>query len=765
VESLVKNAEEQMNARRFSEAVETLQMAARLDPGDVAVRENLETARQRAEAARAADRLVSEARLAVDRGDLSRAAELAKQVLQTGIDSPETRATLQAIEARVGELQKARAIDDTILAARKLYTEMRFEEGIALLDDSLRRYPGEERLESAQKDLQARVQEMGQRGSPPQAPLPPSPPPPAPEEFSGATAIQPRSLRKAEPADERKPLAEAAEGRTQIFSTPSGAQMLPEVYLVFRSTVDRLLDGKPVRITKVPFEIGRAAGDLAIASDKGLSRVHAVIDWNNGAFTITDSGSSNGTYLEGRRLASGVPVPLIFWAKIHLTSATVLTFRPGALDELPDLTGELIADRYELRKAIRTGLKSVYEAHDRRLLQSVMVKLLCPGLARYPGYLEQFRREAQTAAGLKHAHICAIIDYGETSVRVPGSGMATVPYISGDFLGGGNLEDRVKLPDEIGPEKTLRWLSNISSALSCAHRKKVVHGNLKPSSIVFDAEGNASLTDFAIGNIAFDKGQKTYLATPEYMAPEEWEGAEASEATDQFALAVLAYLTLTGRRPFESSIKPEAARESFQRGPAPAHEVGAAVTAVLQKALSVDPSQRYESIKVFFEALQSAITVPAPTDFKPRVFLSYRRDESAMAARVLAMELEKRHEISVFVDTERVDSAVPFPQELARAIDRCDIFMCLLGRKTLNSSWVNEEIRLAHTLHKDMIPVFQERFAMPKSAQSLPEPAAVLLRHQAVHLLDLKGIYVDAAVDKVAKMIVESMKRKAKGKP
>jgi hypothetical protein len=250
------------------------------------------------------------------------------------------------------------------------------------------------------------------------------------------------------------------------------------------------------------------------------------------------------------------------------------------------------------------------------------------------------------------------------------------------------------------------------------------------------------------------------------MAPELWQGEEPGPAADRFALGLLAYLLLTGSRPFDAHLDPDAAVRSFSQGAAPAQERAAQngrlrlpshVSAVLERALSPSPQDRYPTAGEFARALREAIASPEPQGgTKPAVFISYRRDESAMAARVLATALESKYGLYVFLDTERVDSAVPFPEELERAVRKADVFVCMLAKRTLSSAWVNDEIRIACELNKPMIPVFQESFPEVKSSQTFPPHVAELLRRQAVHLLDRRGIYIDPALEKLARMIMDS---------
>src|SRR5262249_35299857 len=177
---------------------------------------------------------------------------------------------------------------------------------------------------------------------------------------------------------------------TQIFRavpTASPEKLAPpRVRLTFTASSDGLLVGRSVFVTANPFRIGREA-DLSIA-DVHLSREHAVIQWDGTSFSISDRGSTNGTYVDGRRLRSELPT-LRFGAIRRLRNSTVLTFSSDEIAELPDLTGQIIADRYHLSKLLRNGSKTaLYAASDGHLPQQVAIKILSPTLARYPGYIE-----------------------------------------------------------------------------------------------------------------------------------------------------------------------------------------------------------------------------------------------------------------------------------------------------------------------------------------------------------------------------------------
>ena len=141
----------------------------------------------------------------------------------------------------------------------------------------------------------------------------------------------------------------------------------------------------------------------------------------------------------------------------------------------------------------------------------------------------------------------------------------------------------------------------------------------------------------------------------------------------------------------------------------------------------------------------------------PKIFLSYRREASAGWAVLFARELRTQHRIEVFVDTERRDSAVLFPERLSEAIANCDVFVCLLADDTLESSWVCEEVRLAMEFGKPMVPVFQESYRTLSGTQ---EPhVRTLLQHDGVHLLDRRNIHVDHTIADIAGIVQRTLKQ------
>jgi serine/threonine protein kinase len=560
------------------------------------------------------------------------------------------------------------------------------------------------------------------------------------------------------------PVQEISPPPSPISAIPAQADSShrPRVSLSFTACADPEWNGKSVAISSVPFVIGRSTEvDLSIPSEPVLSRKQCCIDWAEGAYILRDLGSRNHTWLNGRALGNSDEV-LLFGSVIRFSSSTALTFVSLELWELPDLTGCVIDGRYKLAELLRSSSKSsLYRAEDLRLPRNVAAKILSPALAGYPGYLEQFNREAEMAARLRHPHIANVLDFGLASIDAPGGKKLEANYVCMEYMQGGSLAGRIAASKFLSPAEVIAWLNPVADALEYAHRNGIVHSGLKSNSIIFDEEGKPYLTDFTIATSPKDTTRRLFLGTPDFMAPEQWEGLEPTHATDQYALGALAYYGLTGLRPYEGQQDPETRQRNFARGAAPVHQeasrqgnagVPEPVSTVIARAMAVKAADRYPSLHEFSAAFQSCLTGGHRKSGQPEIFLSYRRDAAAGWAALFSRELQQRG-LSVFVDTQRRDNVVRFPAWLEKAIQECDVFVCLLAGNTLESAWVREEIRLAWHYAKPMVPVLQEDFKFPDASQQLEPHIDALLTYQGVSLLDRRGLYFDATIAELAKMI------------
>ncbi|HTC79518.1 MAG TPA: FHA domain-containing serine/threonine-protein kinase, partial [Terriglobales bacterium] len=503
----------------------------------------------------------------------------------------------------------------------------------------------------------------------------------------GATQLF--KTRPAAPASipETLPAAAAASGEaTALFvvsrpgsepgGSPAGGEEAPaDTVLTISNCGDSVLLGSKVVLQRFPFTIGRSDADWKLPFDAAVSARHAEIDYRQGGFFIRDLNSANGTFVSGKRLPSMRHEVLLFGARILLGSNTELVFGPGKLQEIPDLQGQLVGNRFTLLEKLHSSAKSVlYLARDEHLSRQVVVKLLSPSFIRHAGYREQFSREAHTASLLRHTHICQVLDHGE--LGMPGQPGMRSPYVCMEYLPGGSIQARLNQAEAIPLDRIAAWLDTICDALAYIHARGVIHAGIKPSAIVFDAEDSAYLTDFAFAISRGDGERHIVAGAPAFLAPEQWEGADAVPATDQYSLAVLFYWLTAGMPPFEGQEHFAIRKRNLQRGPEPVHAIAAqngrvlvppALSAVLQKALAVKAAERFPNAADFAAAFRLALSAPAAAKSgPPSVFISYQRAVSSAWALLLKREMEREHGFQVFVDAEQQDSTGQFPLKLQR---------------------------------------------------------------------------------------------------
>ena len=247
----------------------------------------------------------------------------------------------------------------------------------------------------------------------------------------------------------------------------------------------------------------------------------------------------------------------------------------------------------------------IYVAHDRKLDRIVAVKLLAERLSEDPDLRVRFRREALAAARLSgEPHVVTIFDVGEHEGR---------PFTVMEHLPGGTLAVRAE-GGRVDPEQALAWLAQAAEALDAAHGHGIVHRDVKPANLLFDSSDRLQVVDFGIARVVDETAGMTapgtVLGTAGYLAPEQAQGHETTAASDRYALAVVAYELLTGRRPFErESPTAEAAAHIHEIVP-PASEqadLPESVDAVFARALAKRPVHRFPTAAAFVDALSEAL--------------------------------------------------------------------------------------------------------------------------------------------------------------
>jgi serine/threonine-protein kinase len=271
----------------------------------------------------------------------------------------------------------------------------------------------------------------------------------------------------------------------------------------------------------------------------------------------------------------------------------------------------------------------IFRAEDEVLGRIVAIKLLAERYARDASMRARFTREALAAARLSaDPSTVTIFDVGEWQER---------PFIVMEHLSGGSLEERLQRTGPPAAGEALSWLEQAAAALDAAHRGGVVHRDVKPGNLLLDREGALHVADFGIASAPGMESLTmtgTVMGTAGYFSPEQAQGERASPASDRYALAVVAFELLTGRRPFESN-SPTAEAAAHVQAPIPSvsglSDLPSELDPVFERALAKDPAQRFETAADFVAALRQALVAGAGTTRRLAPMSPPARRSSALA--------------------------------------------------------------------------------------------------------------------------------------
>jgi beta-lactam-binding protein with PASTA domain/predicted Ser/Thr protein kinase len=269
---------------------------------------------------------------------------------------------------------------------------------------------------------------------------------------------------------------------------------------------------------------------------------------------------------------------------------------------------QVFGDRYEVEGRIGAGgMAEVWRGHDRVLNRTVAIKTLLPQFARDASFVDRFRREAQAAARLNHPGIVSVYDSGTDG---------DTPYIVMEFIEGRTLADYLASGKTIPPMEAAQIAKDIAQALAVAHAQGVIHRDIKPANVMVTRDGKVLVMDFGIARLI--SGPETapqtsaVLGTASYLSPEQAQGQPVDARTDIYALGVVLYEMLTGRPPFTGdSPMAIAYKQVNATPPAPSSanpDVPPELDAVVMRALSKNPANRYQTGQEFADDLERART-------------------------------------------------------------------------------------------------------------------------------------------------------------
>jgi serine/threonine-protein kinase len=257
------------------------------------------------------------------------------------------------------------------------------------------------------------------------------------------------------------------------------------------------------------------------------------------------------------------------------------------------LIGRTFDTRYVIERKLGSGgMADVYLAEDQELGRRVALKLLDDRHASDEQFVERFRREAQSAAGLNHPSIVSIFDRGYAEGTY---------YIAMEFLDGRTLKELLVKNGPTPVPIAIDYARQILGALSFAHRHGIVHRDIKPHNIVVGSDGRLKVTDFGIARSGASQMTEagSIVGTAQYLSPEQARGAPVDPRSDLYSLGIVLYEMLTGKVPFTGETPVEIAMKHLSQVPDPPSKLRPNIPhdldAIVMRALAKDPEQRYAS--------------------------------------------------------------------------------------------------------------------------------------------------------------------------
>jgi eukaryotic-like serine/threonine-protein kinase len=270
--------------------------------------------------------------------------------------------------------------------------------------------------------------------------------------------------------------------------------------------------------------------------------------------------------------------------------------------------GSVVDGRYRVISRLGSGgMADVYCAEDQQLGRRVALKVLYRRFAEDQEFVERFRREASSAAGLQHQHVVSVYDRGEFDGTY---------WIAMEYLEGRSLKRLIQEEGPLAPDRAIDLATQILRAARFAHRRGIIHRDLKPHNVIVDAEGRAKVTDFGIARAGASDMTQTgsIMGTAQYLSPEQAQGHAVSAQSDIYSVGIILYEMLTGRVPFEGESAVTIALKQVSEHPVAPSQLNPAVTPALEatvmRALAKDPAQRYPDADAFIAALQGQDVPP-----------------------------------------------------------------------------------------------------------------------------------------------------------
>src|SRR5258707_10684872 len=267
---------------------------------------------------------------------------------------------------------------------------------------------------------------------------------------------------------------------------------------------------------------------------------------------------------------------------------------------------EVLGDRYQLQDQIgRGGMATIYRGRDLHMDSVVAIKVLREVYSTDPKFVTRFQREAKAASALQHPNIVQVYDYGQTGV---------IYFIVMELVEGTVLRRYLRSRGVLDIERAVIIAHDVALGLGAAHRRGIVHRDVKPQNILVARDGSIKLTAFGIASVYKDINAERLtttgmtLGTVQYYAPKQAQGEIVSPAADVYALGIVMYEMLTGRPPFDGDTPVAVAMQHIQDTPLPPSQLNPnippALEEIIMRCLEKAPEMRYRDGTLLARALE-----------------------------------------------------------------------------------------------------------------------------------------------------------------
>src|SRR5438067_3982588 len=284
------------------------------------------------------------------------------------------------------------------------------------------------------------------------------------------------------------------------------------------------------------------------------------------------------------------------------------TWRKGAhCVPMRAMQTEVLGERYKLQDPIgRGGMATIYRGQDLRMDRVVAIKVLREVYSTDPKFVTRFQREAKAASALQHPNIVQVYDYGQTDGNY---------FIVMELVEGTDLRRYLRSRGVLAVDRAIIIAHDVALGLGAAHRRGIVHRDVKPQNVLVGRDGSIKLTDFGIASVYKDINAERLtttgmtLGTVQYYAPEQAQGEIVSPAADVYALGIVMYEMLAGRTPFDGDTPVAVAMQHIQDLPTPPSHLNPSIPPALEeiimRCLEKVPEMRFRDGSQLARALES----------------------------------------------------------------------------------------------------------------------------------------------------------------